>query len=133
MQASKEPGPALARSRLGALRPSAEGELEAQEDRLTCSMRTLKVVLIPVLVAAVACSGETSVNQCLEELAERQDRAAARAVIEADGIADTIEGALDIQKESGLDDGNIRLLRHAQQRARDLQADLESSFGTGCE
>ena len=97
-------------------------------------MRMMKVVLASVLVLfGVACTGGTSVDECLENLAQRKDRAAARAETEADAIADTIEGALDIQKDSGLDDGQIRLLRQAQQRARDLESDLDEVFGAGCE
>lgn len=88
---------------------------------------------VVLMITIAACSGGTSVDDCLENLAQRQDRAAAYAATEADGIADTIEGALDIQKVTGVDQGQIRLLREGQQRARDLESHLESAFAAGCD
>lgn len=86
-----------------------------------------------LLVFAVGCSTGTDIDQCVEDLQRRQDQAAHRAIDEADGVADTIEGALDIQKESGLDEAQIRLLRKAQERARDMGADLDAAFSVGCQ
>lgn len=96
-------------------------------------MQIQRSVLPVLLIAGVACAGGSSVDECVENLAQRQDRAVQRAATEADGIADTIEGALDVQKDTGLDQGQIRLLRRAQQQARDLQEDLDSTFGVGCD
>ncbi len=97
----------------------------------------MRIARVPLAVALMmtggACSDGNSVNECFENLAQRQDRAAAYAATEADGIADTIEGALDIQKVTGLDEGQIRLLRQAQAQARDLESHLESAFAADCD
>lgn len=98
------------------------------------AMRMKVGSLVIVLLASVpACSGNSSVDECVENLQRRHNQAANRAIREADAIGDTIEGALDVQKESGLDDDQIRLLRGAQERTRELASDLDSAFNVTCE
>lgn len=94
--------------------------------------RTVRAALAAFILLS-AC-GESNPNEdCLEQLAKDQSRAASRTAQELERIADTIEGALDIQMEGGLDRGQERLLSGAQGRARSAKEDLEQSFSVGCE
>lgn len=71
-------------------------------------------------------------EECSEALERRQMALVRKAVGDTDFIADQIEGALDIQTEGGLTEGQERTLRRAQARARELSGQLDQAFNTDC-
>lgn len=96
-------------------------------------MKRALAALVTVFMLFVGC-GESNPNlECEEDLAKEQTQTASLVADELDGIGDTIEGALDIQKQGGLDRGQERLLRDAQGRARAAEQDLKDAFSVGCQ
>jgi hypothetical protein len=87
---------------------------------------------VVILCLASACSSMTPSTSadCAENLGKRRDRAGLRAIDELDGIGDTLEGALDVQKRGRVDE---RAVAQALERIRNLDEDLISNFGVACE
>lgn len=97
-------------------------------------MSIIRVVVLAVTLpfAALACTEENPNAECAEALQKEQHEVGQRAARETEAAVDNIEGALDIQKETGLDQGQERLLRRTQEELRQLSRDLDRAFNRGC-
>ena len=84
-----------------------------------------------VLAGLTGCSSNNSSGDCAEHLQHNQMAAGLRAIRDSDAIVHTIQKALNIH-EAGPSNGQLDLLRRAQQRARSVASYMNDAYKGAC-
>ena len=81
------------------------------------------------LVLSGCTTTEHSEAGCERQMAQARERVEDTAPDRADRVADTLEGALDVQVDGRVDE---QLVSRALGEARELERDLSQAFEAGC-
>lgn len=86
-------------------------------------------LIVGGLLMSTSCSPPHSEADCEENIERARQLVEQSAASRADRVADTLEGALDVQKNGRIDEG---LVANAHSEARELERDLTKAFEAGC-
>lgn len=92
-------------------------------------MKLAAAALVVTLVLSGCAGAEHSEADCERKIEQARERVEDTGADRADRVADTLEGALDVQVGGRVDEG---LASRALGEARELERDLSQAFEAGC-